>query len=210
MYQFCLELSNSSENYFAPTLLLTRTTCDGTSLINCFGADCWSNPTIVLVNGKSHTWILNIGSLPPRKKLRHSNRFPMHLIITNKINTFFNMHDMGIDLSDWITWGIKKCWQTKGQVKSMSSCSSLAASQLMTAEAISALKKFNKKTSSCTFTVVTPTIRFWSIHFHITIVQKPFAACWCCPPFWNNCCNITARFCNRLQVKKGQRLYESV
>ncbi len=43
-------------NYnYAPTLLLTRTTCDGISLINCFGADCWSNPTIVLVNGESHT-----------------------------------------------------------------------------------------------------------------------------------------------------------
>ncbi len=41
----------------APTLLLTRTTCDGTSLINCFGADCLSNPIIVLVNGKGHTRI---------------------------------------------------------------------------------------------------------------------------------------------------------
>ena len=41
----------------APTSLLTRTTCDGTSLTNCFGADCWSDPTIVLVNKKSHmTW----------------------------------------------------------------------------------------------------------------------------------------------------------
>ena len=39
----------------APTLLLTRTTCDGISLIDYFGTDCCSNPTIVLVNGKSHT-----------------------------------------------------------------------------------------------------------------------------------------------------------
>ena len=47
---YCFYVSPCS----APTLLLTRTTCDGTSLINCFGSDCWSNPTIVLVNGKSH------------------------------------------------------------------------------------------------------------------------------------------------------------
>ena len=42
-------------SHVSTRLLFTRTTCDGTSLINCFGADCWSNPNIVLVNGKSHT-----------------------------------------------------------------------------------------------------------------------------------------------------------
>ena len=42
-------------NLFAPTFLFIRTTCDGTSLINCLGADCWCNPTIALVNEKSHT-----------------------------------------------------------------------------------------------------------------------------------------------------------
>ncbi len=28
------------------------------------------------------------------------------------------------------------------------------------------------------------------------------ASYWCCPPFWNDCCNITVSFFNRPQVKK--------
>ncbi len=51
----CQTLIQLKTHLGAPTLSLTRTTCDGTSLINCFGTDCWSNPTIVLVNGKGHT-----------------------------------------------------------------------------------------------------------------------------------------------------------
>ena len=53
--KFWCPLCQTDKKQLAPTLLFTRTTCDGTSLINCFGADCWSNPTIMLVNGKSHT-----------------------------------------------------------------------------------------------------------------------------------------------------------
>ena len=36
----------------APTLLLTTTTCDGTSLINCFGAVFLADPVILLVKAK--------------------------------------------------------------------------------------------------------------------------------------------------------------
>ncbi len=41
------------------------------------------------------------------------------------------------------------------------------------------------------------------------IEEKPFAAYWCCPPFWNDCCNITASFFNRPQVKKDNSTGQS-
>ena len=40
---------------YAPTLLSTTTTCDGTSLINCFGADFLADAVILLVKAKCHS-----------------------------------------------------------------------------------------------------------------------------------------------------------
>ncbi len=53
-----------------------------------------------------------------------------------------------------------------------------------------------------TLLLSTPTNRFWSIDFHITVVQKTLQMSHCYP------LAKTCGFCNTAS-KKGQRLYES-